>query len=113
MKTVDQIIDSLACRIGVIYYRKQPFMYASTAAELDSLLFLYHQLWAEIVERKSDLDQHLSNSLGIALPYATEHPNATEEQVAQEVMRVWLGISEKLNVPIPHEALKRTFSEAE
>jgi hypothetical protein len=113
MNTVDEIIDSLAHRIGVIYYGNRPLMYARTAVELDSLLYLYHELWADIVERKSDLQQCIGNSLGIAILYAREHPEASEEQVAQEVVRVWLGISEKLNVPIQYEALERKLVETE
>ncbi len=85
-------------------------MYARTAEELDDILFLYHELWAEIVERKDELDRCLDNSLGTATPYARKHPEAMEEQIAQEVVRVWSAISKNLEVPIPHEALKQEFS---
>jgi hypothetical protein len=109
MKTTDDIIHSLAHRIGRIYYHPRPLVYAGTAQELDRLLYLYHELWSEIVERENDFRHQQSNSLGFAIPYADEHPEATEEQIAQEVVRQWSAISGRLEVPLPHESLTREF----
>jgi hypothetical protein len=111
MKTADEIITYLADRIGHIYFHPKPLMFAATAEELDRVLYLYHEIWSEIVGRK-DLSLQVGNSLGFAIPYSRQHPQATDEQVAQEVVRRWSVVSRNLELPIPYEALSQKFQQS-
>ncbi len=110
MKTADEIISYLADRIGHIYFHSKPLMFAANAVELDRILYLYHEIWAEIVGR-NDLGLQLESSLGFAIPYLRQHPEATDEQVAKEVVRRWSFVSTNLELPIPNEALSQKFQQ--
>jgi len=111
MKTADEIIAYLADRIGHIYFHPKPHMFAANAEELDRVLYVYHEIWSEIIDRK-DLALQVGNSLGFAIPYAQEHPDAAEEQVAREVVRQWSVVSRNLELPIPYEALSQKFKQS-
>ncbi len=87
-------------------------MSAATAGELDGVLYLYHEISAEIVDRKHDLDQQVENSLGFAIPYSRQHPEAAEEQIAREVVRRWSIVSKDLEVPIPFDVLSKKFQQS-
>jgi hypothetical protein len=119
MKSVEQIVDYLAERIGYIYHHPRPLMYGGTAEGVDLLLWNYHEIWSEVVERQEEFQTVLRNvhdeascqAAGFPTRYLWDYPSATQEELAQFVTKNWRTISDRLGVPIAHERLSREFAE--
>ncbi len=98
MKTTDQVIEFITSRIGHIYAR--PLMYGGTAEGVDNILHLYHELWADIVERKENYDnirqqiykEQECGSAGFARRYQSNHSNTPETETAIYVVEQWKKI---------------------
>jgi hypothetical protein len=112
MKTTEQIIDLIAERIGLLYHHN-PLMYGGTPEGVETLLFYYHLLWAEIVDRVDDwrtvhLEQIMvedAGSMAFSGKYRVDHPEATDSEAAKYATSQWRKISDKLGVPIKHEEI--------
>jgi hypothetical protein len=119
MKSVEQIVDYLAERIGYIYHHPQPLMYGRTAEGVNLLLWNYHETWSEVVEKRDDFQAVLRNvhdeadcqAADFPTRYLGDNPSATQEEIAGFVTAEWRTLSDRLDVPIPHERLNREFAE--
>ncbi len=104
MKSTDQVIEFITSRIRHIYAR--PLMYGGSAKGVDNILHLYHELWADIVERKEDYEnirQHIykeqeCGSAGFASRYQLNHSNSSETETVKYVVEQWKKISERLGM---------------
>lgn len=120
MKTPDEIVALLAHHIGLLYYHR-PLMYGGTGEGVELTLLNYHEIWAEIVERHDEFretwlkvgHEEDCGAMGFSDRYVRDHPNASQEEIAQYVCAQWRKISDRLGVPIPHAALKKEFDEAQ
>jgi hypothetical protein len=116
VKTPEEIIAFIARRIGQIYYR--PLMYAETSAALDLVLRNYHELWAEITDNQELLDavretvgeHQFLGSTTFARRYSLNNPMATEEEIADYVVKQWRIISYLTKVPIPYSELRQVHA---
>jgi hypothetical protein len=112
MKTTEEIIDLIAWRIGLLYHHN-PLMYGGTPEGVENLLFHYHLLWAEIVDRvkeHSDVkgqvyEEEECNGHGFVGRYLVLHPDAKAGEVLQYLVSQWRKISDRLGIPIPHKAI--------
>jgi hypothetical protein len=112
MKTTEEIIDLIADKIGFIYHHN-PLMYGGTPEGVETLLFYYHLLWAEIVDRVDDWrtvysDQLTAEDAGsrtFSGKYRLDHPEATDRVAIKYATDQWRKISDKLGVPIKHEEI--------
>lgn len=108
MKTTEQVIDFLTSKIGHVYAR--PLMYGGTAEGVDNILHVYHELWADIMERRDDYDsiryrvysEQECGSAGFATRYQLNHSISTQTEIAKYVVDQWKKVSELLGVPIPY-----------
>src|SRR5438067_1422314 len=107
MKTAEEVLAYVVDRIGHVYRR--PLMYGDNADGVDLLLFAYHDLWAEIVGRQSDLGSaryELASKRGhCAMSPSTyfrrEVPGgdrATEAEAAAYVVDYWALMDEALGL---------------
>jgi hypothetical protein len=109
MKSTDQVIEFITSRIGQIYAR--PLMYGGTAEGVDNILHLYHELWADFVERKEAYDnirqqvyaEQECGSATFASRYQFNHSSSSQTEIAKYVVEQWGKISERLGVPISFE----------
>ncbi|MEX2114126.1 MAG: hypothetical protein WD845_13125 [Pirellulales bacterium] len=116
MLTTDQIVADLAERIGLIYYHSAR-MYGGDALGVDLLLWAYHDLWCEIVERRQEFEsayrrvlaEHDCQANNLPGRYRVVHPKAEDEEVRIQVVEQWRKISALVGIPIPHEALRAEF----
>lgn len=112
MKTTEQIIGLIAERIGLIYHH-YPLAYGGSPEGVETLLFYYHDLWAEIVERKKEYIEARSaahekeecNGHSFSGRYLSLHPEASDREVAKYATTQWRTISDKLGLPIQHERI--------
>jgi hypothetical protein len=119
MKSSEEIIAYLAERIGYIYHHPRPLMYGGTAEGVDLLLWNYHEIWSEVVEKQEEfqtvrrnvLDEADCQAAGFPTRYLWDYPAATQEEVAQFVTKQWRIISDRVGVPIAHERLIREFAD--
>ena len=117
MKTVDEILDFVAERIGCIYLHPQPFSYGGTPEGTDLLLHYYHELWAEIHDDRArfcdaSVAIHRSedcNGNSFAGNYERANPNATSLETVKYVFEQWKRISEIMSIPIPFAKLAADF----
>jgi hypothetical protein len=110
VKTTEQIIDLIAWKIGLIYHHN-PLAYGGTPEGVENLMHVYHELWSEIVERYKEYRDVMSQVYcevecsGFAGSYCYNHPYATRDEVTHYVLEHWRKISDRSEVPIPHEAI--------
>jgi hypothetical protein len=112
MKTAAQIVAFIAERIGFIYHHN-PLMYGGTPEGVETLLFYYHELWAEIVERQKEYidiriaahEKEECNSHSFSGRYLSLHQEASDREVANYATTQWRKISDQLAIPIQHEEI--------
>ena len=118
MKSSQAMLEYLAERIGLMYYHL-PLGYGGDAYGVETLLYAYHDAWAFLVEYDGDwrnvwwegLAAEDCGSADFSHRYSMNHPEASQEEVAEYVIAHWRVVSEKLGVPIPHAALEAEFGE--
>ena len=112
MKTAQEIVEIISQRLGYMYHHR-PLMYGGTPEGVETLVWHFHHLYAEIVERREDFFEALGqvaeeedcNSKGFAGRYRSLYPQASDEETAQYVAEQWRKISDRLGVPIAHEEI--------
>lgn len=117
MKTTEEIADFILHRIGHIYFR--PMMYGGTADGVELLLHNYHELWAEIFEKRNEYEEarykiqkrQNCGALGFASKYRELHPDAGQDAVSEYVVKNWRKISKELGLLIPYEELREFFKD--
>ena len=111
MKTTEQILEYLSNRIGHIYFR--PLMYGSSPDSVDQILYYYHELWSDILERFDEFrecsqkvhKEQQCGSLDFSTRFKENHPGATDVEIVKYVVTQWMKISELLRVPIKYDEL--------
>ncbi len=106
MRDSRQIAEFVEERIGHIYRR--PLMYGGTPDGVDLILHYYHELWAEIHQRRGDYEQASSEaheaercgSMDFSTRYRRERPDASEGEAAAYVVSMWRKIDEKLGLAV-------------
>ena len=112
MNSIDDVIEYLAYRIGLIYY-ENAYAYGGYADGVNTLLQTYHEVWAEIVGRYDELRECCSrlweeDECGANhFPGCYLHPDAPDEEVTEYVVQQWRKVSDRLGVPIRHEELQQ------
>ena len=111
MKDAGQILEMLLQTIGGIY--KRPKMYGVGATEIDAVLWQFHRLWMEILER--DMGEffeahgsihgrrHRCNTT-FSNHYRTHAKNgaeASEDEAIEFVIRTWKRMDTKLGIDLP------------
>lgn len=113
MTSIDEVIEHLAYRIGLIYY-DNAFAYGGDADGVETLLRTYHEVWAEIVGRYDEYrearskisDQDDCGANNFPGCYRSKHPEADDDEVTEYVVQQWRKVSDCLGVPIRHEELQ-------
>lgn len=111
MKDAPQIVEIILKTIGSIY--KRPSMYGVAAGEIDAILWHFHWLWMDIMERGWDeyLEaqrtvhgrRHFCNT-SFSHHYRTHTKNgavASEAEAIEFVIRAWKKMDTKLGVVLP------------
>ncbi len=120
MKTTEEIISYFARRIGTMYYHPRPLMYGGTAEGVDLHLRVYHEIYAEIVDRQNDFMQceftigeqeKCGSNTTFSMRYKLDHPAATEEESAAYAVQQWRKVSNLLGVPINHQQMQSEFDD--
>jgi hypothetical protein len=120
MKSASQILEIVLQRIGSIYER--PHMFGVSAFEIDAILWHFHGLWIDIMERDWEGFReakwsihgqgHICNT-SFAQHFRThtkEGASATEDEAIEFVIRSWkkldkrLGIDTHLDLPASLQA---------
>ena len=111
MKDAAQIVEMTLQIIAAIY--KRPKMYGLNAGEIDAILWQYHTLWMDILER--DLGpfseaqrtihgrRHLCNT-SFSHHYRThtkKGAEASEDEAIEFVIRAWKKMDAKLGIVLP------------
>ena len=124
MKTPEDSVAYIARQIGYVYHHR-PLMYGGTGAGVDLLLHAYHDIWSVIVERHQEfrevwwrvLEEENCGSANFSTRHSTDHPGASDLEIASYVVQQWQKVSERLDVPIPHrqiaQELERDFGPKE
>ena len=119
MKSAEDTVAYLARQIGYVYHHRA-LLYGGSGSGVEIYLRDYHEIWAFITGRLDDLGDALREELvaesagavnSFANHFSTENSEADEEQVARYVVQRWRNISDRLNVPIPHEAILAELAE--
>jgi hypothetical protein len=113
MKDASQIVEMVLQTIRSIY--KRPKMYGVNAGEIDAILWQYHRLWMDILERDTDDffeahrsvhgRRHLCNT-SFSHHYRTHTKNgaeACEDDAIEFVIRSWKKMDTKLGIALPLE----------
>ena len=111
MKDASQIVEMVLQTIGSIY--KRPTMYGVNAGEIDAILWQYHGLWLDILDRDSDelLEAHRSVhglrhfcNTSFSHHYRTHTkngPEASEDDAIEFVISAWKKMDTKLGIILP------------
>jgi len=118
-KSLEQIAESLALRIGHIYFR--PLMYGQNAGEVQMALDLYHSFWAELLDKKQELSeaaraiarQQECGAANFAHRYRLDHPDSSEQERAEYVVEQWRKISKLIGLPVPYSKIRSEFKDNE
>ena len=118
MKSVEEVIEFVAKRIGHIYHRA--LMYGGTPGGVDLILHYCHELWAEIVERQQEYwdtsmrvhEEQDCGAFDFSGRFRKVHPEATDEETVGYVVRQWRKISDQLGVPIPYDEIIQDLERA-
>lgn len=108
MLTAAQVNDYLCESIDDVY--SHPLMYGETAATVEAVLNLYHDLWAVIHERQMDFMQvrsdvqseQLANADLFSNNFARSHPQSNEAERVEYAISQWKRIDERLGLTIAH-----------
>ncbi len=109
MKSPDQVIAFIGQRLAHIYER--PLMYGGTPEGVELLLLAYHELWAEITERRVEFaqaeravsDAEDCGSMGFATRCRRSRPTVSPEEAAQYIVSQWRKIGDQLGISLPAE----------
>src|SRR5262249_30569516 len=111
MKDASRIVEMVLQTIGAIY--KRPGMYGVNAGEIDAILWHYHRLWMDILERDTDdfLETHRSvhgrrhlcnTSFSHHYRTHTKHgAEASEDETIEFVIRAWKKMDTWLGISLP------------
>ena len=110
MKESGEVLQIILGTIASIY--KRPLMHGTDAGEIDTLLWHYHALWIEIMERDFE-DYRTAVSLihgrghscntsfeGHHRRHLTKGAHVTEEEVIQYVIKMWKKMDQKMGIEI-------------
>lgn len=114
MKSMEEIFDILALRLGDLFQR--PLMHGGSPEGVELLLHNYHSLWAEIVDRGDEFLQTWHavtaeqdcGAASFSTHYVRSHPHASEQEVVSYVLEQWHDIGLRLTIPIQIPAYPRT-----
>ena len=119
MKSAEETVAYLARQIGYVYHHRA-LLYGGSGWGVEVYLRDYHEIWAVITGRLDDVgdalcEELVAESAGAANSFsnhfATENSDADEDQIVKYVVQHWRNISDRLNVPIPHEAILAELAE--
>lgn len=108
MNDAGQVLRFVLDRIAQIYQR--PLMYGGTPESVDNLLYYYHELWAEILERREEFESVYRGELereGCGNMHFAGHyrhrrrPGAEDGEATDFVVRRWLKVSGRLGIALP------------
>jgi hypothetical protein len=119
MKSTTEIVAYLSYCIGKIYYHDRPIVYGGTAAGVELLMYMYHDIWAHAENRSDQFEQAWRaalkredcGTLNFSGRYSLDHPEADCDEIADYVLKHWWTITKALGIPIPHEQLEIDFAE--
>jgi hypothetical protein len=109
MKTAEEVAQHLEEIITNIYLR--PNLYGETVAEVERALWVYHGIWAYVMERNDEFFSALQNAGEAADAgadsfehvYRKLHPDAHEHEVLASMLKQWAMITTRFGIPIPAE----------
>lgn len=117
MKDANQIVELLLQQIASIYLR--PRMYGVNAGEIDGILWQYHWLWLEILERDTAPffeaqrsihgEGHTCNT-SFPLHFRThtkEGAEASEDEAIEFGIRAWKKLDVELEIELPSRPHRR------
>jgi len=118
MKSAEDTVAYLARQIGYVYHHRA-LHYGGSGVGVECYLRDHHEIWAFIEDRKDHLTNALREELvdqaaganSFSDHYAMLNPKADEDQIANYVVQHWRNISERLGVPIPHDAILAKLAE--
>ena len=111
MKDASQIVEMVLQTIGAIY--KRPMMYGVNAGEIDAILWQYHRLWMDIMERDTDdfFEAHRSvhgrrhycntSFSNHCRTHTKNGAGASEDEAIEFVIRAWKKMDKKLGFDLP------------
>jgi hypothetical protein len=110
MRNAEQILAFVLWQIGNVYRR--PRMYGVAGEEVEGVLWVYHNVWAEIVDRRGDFGsavQDVAARQGHGAWAPANHfrrevalgTNPSEEDVTKYVIDHWKLIDEELGLSVP------------
>ncbi len=116
MKTKEQIAETYVERIGQVYFR--PLMYGGDGREVELLLSLYHSFWAELLDQENKLlasirfvmEEQGCGAFSFVRRYKYNHPNASEQEIADYAVLQWLKISDLVSLPIGYKSLCEIYT---
>ena len=119
MKSSKQIAESIALRIGHIYFR--PAMYGGTPEGVELVLYCYHELWTDIFGLREQFipaiqaisAEESCGALGFAHHHKRRYPRASRDKTMAYVVKQWRKISKRLSVPVPYAAIRLEFKDNE
>src|SRR5687768_11614327 len=117
MKTQEETVAFILRSIGYVY-QDRPLRYGGSGAGVELYLLDHHEIWSFIMDREDDLknaywDQLASEDCGSAnfsTRYAMNHPAADEIEIASYVVEQSRKISDRLEMPIPHDEIKQELA---
>jgi hypothetical protein len=113
MRTADEILQFVLEMIGHIYYR--PSMYGGDAHGVDVALWNYHLLWAEIVERREELEAvqfaRITRRRCCTRAFYDHYrrhvkQGCSDEEAIQAGVEEWQRIDQELGIVVPVSAAK-------
>jgi hypothetical protein len=107
MRSPAFIHDYVLRAIGDVY--RQPLMYADSAAGMETVLHLYHDLWAVVVGREAEYRdarsriqaEEVANADLFSNNYARTNPRSTEAERAEYAIMRWKTIDRILGLEVP------------
>jgi len=101
-QTVDVVLESIE------HAYLHPFMYGETAASIEGVLQVFHELWATILEKEIDYRRVRSTVQAEELAYADlfsnnyarAHPQSTEIERIEYAISRWRKIDKLLGLPM-------------
>ena len=115
MKSFEQIAESIALRIGHIYFR--PLMYGLNAGEVGMALDLYHSFWAQLLDKERELSEAVRavaneqecGAASFAHRHRLNHPESSEQERVEYVVEQWRKISKLVGLPVPYSKIRSGF----
>lgn len=111
MKESGEIVTILLRTVASIY--RHPKMHGESAAEIDTLLWHYHALWVEVMERniaafRLEVSRIHGRRHSCSLLFQGHYRNhtkkgkeASQDEVIAYVIKMWQKMDEKLGIDVP------------